>query len=314
MLTVPRISTALATVVIETFFYGIYLVLFLTSIYLLFTAQSRGLRRERSVWLSPILCGGSVLFIVVTGHWILTIDRLFLAFVTVDNGANPLRFYGDFSQATQIMQSSLLLASLAVVDALFVHRLSTVWGHKQHVMIFPALSLLGLVASGFGAIYEFSRFSPGDSVSELANGWIVADTIFTVLTNMYCTALIAWRLWRVQSIVKPVGASNLMSVLAIIVESAALSAIWAVFFIVTYAARSNLRFLIDVTPSIVGAANMLIYVRVGLGWAYAPVKPLNATATKHYASKSNSQETVPVCDEGHWKKQVALVWADIWIG
>jgi hypothetical protein len=67
MLTVPRISSALATVIIETFFYGIYLVLFFTSIYLLFTAQSRGLRSERSVWLSPILVGGSVLFIAVTG-------------------------------------------------------------------------------------------------------------------------------------------------------------------------------------------------------------------------------------------------------
>jgi len=305
MLTVPRISTALATVLIETFFYGIYLVLFLTSIYLLFTAQSRGLRRERSVWLSPILCGGSVLFIVVTGHWMLTIDRLFLAFVTVDNGTNPLGFYGDFSQASQIIQTSLLLASLAVVDALFVHRLSTVWGHKRCVMIFPALSLLGLVVSAIGVMYEFSRFQPGDSVPELANGWIIADTIFTVLTNIYCTALIAWRLWRVQTIIKPAGTSNFMSVLAIIVESAALCATWAVFFIITYAAQSNLRFLIDVTPSIVGTANMLIYVRVGLGWAHAPVKPSTVTAVRYYPSKSSSEETM--YDERGEKKQVGLV-------
>jgi hypothetical protein len=40
--------------------------------------------------------------------------------VVVNNGADPLGFFGDLSQATQIAQSSFLLASLAIVDALFV--------------------------------------------------------------------------------------------------------------------------------------------------------------------------------------------------
>jgi len=304
MLTVPRIPSALATVVIETFFYGIYVVLFITSVYLLFTAQSRGLRRERSIWLSPILCGGSVLFIAVTGHWVLTIDRLFLAFVTVNNGADPLGFYGDFSQTTQIAQSGCLFASLTIVDALFVHRLWTVCGHNRYLMIFPTLTLLGLVVSGVGVMYDFSRFKAGDSVHELANGWIIADCIFTVSTNIYCTSLIAWRLWRVQTILKPAGGRTLMSVLVIIVESAALSAAWALFFILTYVARSNLRFLIDVTPAIVGAANMLIYVRVGLGWAHAPATAAPSTAIRFNVSKFNIADNM---SEGREVKQVGLV-------
>ncbi|KAF7353848.1 hypothetical protein MVEN_01070400 [Mycena venus] len=280
MLTVPRIPSALATVVIETFFYGIYIVLFITSVYLLFTVQSRGLRRGSSIFLSPILCGGSVLFIAVTGHWVLTIDRLFLAFANVESGANPLLFYGDFSQVTQIAQSSFLLASLAIVDALFVHRLWTVWRHNPAVMVFPTLTLLGLVVSAVGVMYDFSQFKPGDSVDELANGWIIADCAFTVLTNIYCTSFIAWRLWRVQSILKPVGGRTLLSVLAIIVESAALSAAWAIFFILTYVVRSNLRFLVDVTPAIVGTTNMLIYVRVGMGWAHSPSPTAPSTAIR----------------------------------
>ncbi|KAJ7346602.1 hypothetical protein DFH08DRAFT_195286 [Mycena albidolilacea] len=273
MLTVPRIPTALATIVIETFFYGIYLVLFLTSIYLLLTAQTRGLRPPRTLWLSPILLGGSLLFIAVTGHWVLTIDRLFLAFVIVDNGADPLGFYGDFSQTTQILQTIFLLVSLTIVDILVVHRLWSVWSHiNRYVMIFPTLTLLGLAASTIGVAKNFSQFTPGDSVLELANGWIIADCAFTVFTNIYCTALIGWRLWRVQNALKTTGGYTLNSIVAIIVESAALSTIWAIFFVATYAARSNLRFLIDVTPAVVSAANMLIYVRVGLGWAHAPVK------------------------------------------
>jgi len=307
-MTVPRISSALATVVIETFFYGIFVVLFIIAIYLLFTVQSRGLRRERPVWLSPILCGGSVLFIALTGHWILTIDRLFLAFVIVDNGKNPVEFYGDFSQATQIVQTGFLLVSLTIVDALLVHRLFTVWAHHRslrYVMIFPTFTMLGLVVSAVGVVYDFSQFKAGDNVLELAAGWIPADCAFTISTNVYCTALIAWRLWRVQSILKPAGERTLMSVLAIITESAALSATWAIFFIITYVSWSNLRFLIDVTPAIVGTANMLIYVRVGLGWAHAPTPTAPSTVIRFKGSKFNTEDSM---GEGRKVKEVGLVW------
>ncbi|KAJ7697152.1 hypothetical protein B0H17DRAFT_853152, partial [Mycena rosella] len=213
-------------------------------------------------------------------HWILMIDCLFLACVAVDNGADPLRFYADFSQATQIVQSSFLLASLAIVDALFVHRLWTVWAHNRYVMIFLSLTLLGLIVSMIGVTYNFSQFKPGDEVAALANEWIIADCVFTVLTNMYCTALIAWKLWRVHSIANstPSGGHTLMVTPPslhrfpavpgrTLIELHLPHRTWAVFFISAYAARSNLRFLIDVTPAIVGAANMLIYMRMGLGWA-----------------------------------------------
>ncbi|KAF7353847.1 hypothetical protein MVEN_01070300 [Mycena venus] len=303
MLTVPRIPSALATVVIETFFYGIYLVLFLTSIYLLFTAQTRGLRRERSVWMSPILCGGAVLFVAVTGHWILTIDRLFLAFVT--SGEDPLVFYADFSQTTQILQSAFLLVSLAIVDGLVVHRLWTVYAHNRYVMIFPALTLLGLAASTIGVAIDFSQFKPGDNVLQLANGWIIADCAFTVFTNIYCTALIGLRLWRIQNVLKPTRGPNFNSIIAIIVESAGLSTTWAIFFVITYAARSNLRFLIDVTPAIVGTTNMLIYVRVGLGWAHAPAPaPAPSTAIRFKVSKFNTAGDDMTQSEGREVKQV----------
>ncbi|KAF7367864.1 hypothetical protein MSAN_00850900 [Mycena sanguinolenta] len=326
MLTIPRAPAALATAVIETFFYGAYFVLFQTSLFLLFT---RRFRPDRSIWLSPILCGGIVLFIAVTGHWILSIHRLFLAFVTLND---PVQFYGDFSQPTEIIQTGFLLASLTIVDTLFVHRLWTVWAHNRYVMIFPTATLLGLVICALGVIYDFSQFKVGDDVYALANGWIIADcaltswyvssflSLFTYnlnnsdpihySTNIYCTAMIALRLWRVQRILTPVrvGGSILMSVVNIIVESAALSAAWAFFFVITYATHSNLRFLIDVTPAIVGTANMLIYVRVGLGWAYAPTETNSSTTSRPLrfnVSKSYNAQPRGECEV---KEVIDIVW------
>jgi hypothetical protein len=53
-------------------------------------------------------------------HWILTIDRSFLAFIYFENGTFPLGFYGDLSQLTETVKTGFLMAASAVGDALIV--------------------------------------------------------------------------------------------------------------------------------------------------------------------------------------------------
>ncbi|KAJ6591450.1 hypothetical protein DFH09DRAFT_1306201 [Mycena vulgaris] len=60
------------------------------------------------------------------------------------------------------------------------------------------------------------------------------------------------------------NSQGLQSVLRIIVESTALSAGWCVLFIAAYSTQSNLRFLVDITPNVVGALSMLVYMRTGM--------------------------------------------------
>lgn len=81
------------------------------------------------------------------------------------------------------------------------------------------------------------------------------------------------------------------------------------FFVITYITRSNLRFLIDVTPAIVGSANMLIYVRVGLGWAHSPVDSSHTARPNQVHKLEFGKSTVAdEYDDGRGKKQVGLVW------
>jgi hypothetical protein len=95
-------------------------------------------------------------------HWILTIDRSFLAFIYFENGTFPLGFYGDLSQLTETAKTGFLIAASAVGDALIVgssrslpctadpvissqiHRLWIVWGRNKYVIIFPLFTLAGL--------------------------------------------------------------------------------------------------------------------------------------------------------------------------
>lgn len=46
--------------------------------------------------------------------------------------------------------------------------------------------------------------------------------------------------------------------------------VWAIFFAVTNQIGSQLRILAtDLAPPIIGLVNVLIYLRVGLGWSFA---------------------------------------------
>jgi hypothetical protein len=47
--------------------------------------------------------------------------------------------------------------------------------------------------------------------------------------------------------------------------------VWAIFFAVANQTSSQLLFLAtDLAPPIIGLVNVLIYLRVGLGWSFAP--------------------------------------------
>ncbi|KAJ7449042.1 hypothetical protein B0H11DRAFT_1822516 [Mycena galericulata] len=268
---IPLVSVNLATVSVESCFYGTFLVLSMTSL-LLLVGRSRGPsnpgHKGKAVFNSPIFLGAVSLFITVTSHWIITVDRSFLAFIP-ENGTSPLEFYGDLSQTTEVVKSGFLFATVVIGDVLIIHRLWIIWGYNKTVIIFPICTLVALSVGSVGTTYEFTQYKLGQTVflSE-TDKWITSTSLFTVCTNIYCTGLIAWKIWRSSQVIIPYGGKNLKSLIAIIIESAALYASWAIFFIVAYHLDSNVQFLVvDCLPSITGISCMLIHVRVGLGWA-----------------------------------------------
>ncbi|KAF7371388.1 hypothetical protein MSAN_00775300 [Mycena sanguinolenta] len=259
----------LATVALESCLYGIYLVLTVTALWLTFGQNAGSGRRGTPTYSSPIFVGALMLLITITGHWILTVDRGFLAFIYLADTLGPLGFYGDLSQTTEVVKTGFLVTTLAIGDATIIHRLWIVWGHNNYVILFPAVLLTGVTASGVGITYQFTRYKPGQNVflSE-AGRWITSDTVFTLCTNVYSTAFIAWPIWNQERAIKQYGGPSLKSVLIIIVESAALYTVWTTFFLASYLSRSNLQFIVaDCWPAMTGISCMLIYARVGLSRA-----------------------------------------------
>ncbi|TFY58658.1 hypothetical protein EVJ58_g6285 [Rhodofomes roseus] len=103
--------------------------------------------------------------------------------------------------------------------------------------------------------------------------WVVWGYNYVVAILPMCALLgfcggIAYRVWLARKAITPFGGSYLMDILSTMVESATLYASYAIFFLITYRAKSNVQFFtIDTLCPVTGIAFMLINVRVGLGWA-----------------------------------------------
>jgi len=194
---------------------------------------------------------------------------LFDAFVNYNGGTEPLYIYANLALATEVVKSGLLVATLVTSDAMIIYRLFIIWGYNKWIIIFPLLTWLGLIVCGAGVCWQFAEYKFGEDVfTSLAGRWITSDCVFTFTTNMYCSALISWRVWRTRIRTKSYGGSNMLGALAIIVESALLHTTWNLFFFILYQTETNLQFTaIDLWAPISGIAFMLINLRVALGWA-----------------------------------------------
>ncbi|KAK0480493.1 hypothetical protein EDD18DRAFT_1312327 [Armillaria luteobubalina] len=275
---VPLVSANLATVAVESLLYGIFLVLDITSITLLFTREnsfSPGTTRTSSfaVMQRPMFIGAVILLVSITGHWICTVVRLFDAVVKFEGGRQALQYYADLSQTTEVVKTGFLTGSVVTGDAMIIYRLWIVWGFNYRVIVFPLGTLVGLAVCGVGITYQFAKYTPGQDVfATVAGRWITSDCVFTLLTNVYCSSMIAWYIYRTHKVSSSVGGSKIMSVLAIFIESAAIYTqprrTWTIFFMITYLIKTNIQFnTVDFWPEAAGIAFSLINVRIGLGWA-----------------------------------------------
>ncbi|KAJ7579079.1 hypothetical protein C8J56DRAFT_1110143 [Mycena floridula] len=285
MAPVSLLSANLSTVAIESMLYGVFLLLTVASLTLTARRHSQtmvrvprplepGLKQHLLFLASPMSMGTIGLFMFITAHWIITIFRLFDAFVNVNGGAAPVEYYVDLSETTEVVKTGFLGATLILSDSMIIYRLWIVWAHNHLVIIFPVLTLLGLTsteACAFGVTYQFSQYTPGENVfSSDAGRWITSDCVFTLANNLYSTIMIAWRIWSTNKTASGAIATgnSLKSVLAMFIESAVVYTTWTIFFFACYQSGSNLQFVsVDCWAVMAGISFMMINVRVGLGWA-----------------------------------------------
>ncbi|KAJ6455559.1 hypothetical protein C8R47DRAFT_996681 [Mycena vitilis] len=265
-MTVALIAANLATLAVGSLFYGMYIILFFISMHLLLrrynaTHTSHKSSQTRSLFTSTVFVSAICLFLVVTAG-------CFIAYVALQHGNEAEAFFSDHTQLTEVIQNCFMLLSIVIGDSLIIHRLWVVWAHKKLVLVVPVVSLIAL--TGECEVGSFVSLNvTAHSTDIFANPLLKMNAVLTLLTNVYCTVFITWKIWKITkaSISSLASGTSLNHFLVIVVESAGLYACWAVFFAVTYEIQSNLQStVIQTAPALVGIVNALIQTRVGLGW------------------------------------------------
>ncbi|KAL0579999.1 hypothetical protein V5O48_002002 [Marasmius crinis-equi] len=305
----PGLSIVHIDIVIHTFLYGISFVLTLVSIGLLcfpihpIGGSSR--KKGASLLKKPMFIGALALFVTITAHWICNVLRLFQAMVHFKGGTAPLEYYADLSQTIYAVKTGLIMASIVTGDIMIIYRLWVVWNGKWYIILPPSLTAAGVAASGSGITYELTQYKAGVNIfTERAEAWVICESVFTVLTNVYCTGLIAWRIWTTnvrsvpQDSKRTSGSVHLTAAMVILIESAVLYSSWLIVFIATYTAKHPIESLIvDCLPPVAGISFGLINVRAHLSRARATYQEAASAMPSFHLSRFGNTATSSGGDE-----------------
>ncbi|KAJ7463034.1 hypothetical protein FB451DRAFT_1266698 [Mycena latifolia] len=268
MSAIPLLSVNLAVVVLESLLYGVYALLSLFTVYLMMTRRRENLKQflpaPHSTFYSPVALGTLTLFMVITSHWVINVVRLYLAFQGWEDGPGPQLFYADLSHTTEVLKYGFLVASWLTGDGFLIHRLWAIWEFRTRIIIFPTITLLGLVGFGAGLTYQLSTYSSNDNIFESAfRRWSTGLCFFSMLTGTYTMGFVHYKLWYMHRVLKSFGMTTSNTILRIMIDGAVLLIIPGLVHLVSYQCGSNLQVIaIDCTPVTIGISNLLIQIRL----------------------------------------------------
>nr|GAT60389.1 predicted protein [Mycena chlorophos] len=246
MARLSALTVSIVGVVAESVLFGVFLVLFAAAIYF------RATRYKHQRWSTPLAFIFFVLLSSCTAHWIVSTVSFARALRVAERTHTP--FTTSFSKLGTI----LIGVSVLVGNTVIINRLRVVWNSRLSVMILPVLAWIGtFVAAVIGAeiLYRTGEYNEPS---------LLLDWVVNSVSIVYCSVLIAARLWLSPQ----VDGRRHRRVAAILVESAAIMTGWTVLYIV--AMRIGLQFqqiVGNLTPQIIAIADILIYIRIALGWS-----------------------------------------------
>ncbi|KIJ53177.1 hypothetical protein M422DRAFT_242303 [Sphaerobolus stellatus SS14] len=267
MALLPLVSISLATLIVDSLLYGIFLLLTIASLYFLIVREDQKNIAWKYIVFRPLILANICMYGLVTGHWVVVVFRAWQAFIINNEGRTPLEFYSNFGGVTDVVKAGFLVATLLCGDMMMAYRLWIIWDYRKLVVVFPCCLMIALFACGIGITVQLANYQPQQSIFlSLSGRWITSNTVFTLCTNLYGTSLIAWRVWRITDQAQCIQVSGRsVSVPVILVESAAIYTTWTAIFFIVYQAQSTIQlFFIDTWPVVTGITFMLINVQVGV--------------------------------------------------
>ncbi|KAJ3840439.1 hypothetical protein F5878DRAFT_533689 [Lentinula raphanica] len=252
---------------ITAILYGIQLVLYYMSNRLLLHSSRRG----RDVYFYAIY--GTVILVLWTVA--LVCNAIFGQYAWIDHRdveGGPAAYIGEnISAAYNTLGTTAGVMMNFLSDALLIYRCYILWSSWK-IILFPILLYLGGLSMSILLIYESAQpganFFLGHAVD-----FGVPYISLTISLNIIVTALICGRLLylrnEVNKILGPTHTQMYTSVIAIMVESAALFTVLGIVYVIVYARKSQTSIaLVQVWGDFCAISPQLIILRIAMGYGW----------------------------------------------
>ncbi|KAJ6530751.1 hypothetical protein B0H19DRAFT_1273722 [Mycena capillaripes] len=153
----------LACLILESFLYGLFLLLFISTIYLLAMRRTLTGTTRTAKYHLPSL--------VFLGHWSIVIYQAFFAFIHLGSVAAEDAFYADLAQKAEVAKAVLLSLAILLGDSLVTYRLWVIWGGNLKIVIFPIFALIGVAVAETGPVVELVKWEPRLSFDAESRPW-----------------------------------------------------------------------------------------------------------------------------------------------
>jgi len=258
-------TVTLVSIFVESILYGIFVVLFIASTFILL----RKFRSANNTVNKPMLTASFTMFTLATVHVGVDLRRMLDAFLHSSDHGGPVAVLGRVDVPIYVLKSTAYAMQTLVGDAFILYRLHLVWSGDRRV-VFPILiCFIASIGVGIGALQAFARASSDAPVFIIhLQRWIVSFFSLTLATNFSSTILIAIRIWwmhgRTKDLVR--AGRSVLPAMVVIIESGSIYSVCLVILLSLYLSGSFSQYIVlDAVTQVIGVVFSLVIVRVALG-------------------------------------------------
>lgn len=287
---IPLINAELLALFLETFAYAIFVLLDCVTIPILIWRRAEVARTSRILLPVAVL-----MLLIATAHIVIDFYRAYVAFTTGRSqpGDTSTTFYENLADPLFITKSALYWLQTTLGDSVIIWRCFIVFAKRWSVVVFPVLLMVPALVALVIILRTWSTSIPGTPIFFTATQWITAYFVITMCINLYCTGLIAWRIYNTGRF-RP-SAGNMMPIIVVLIESGALYTSSVIAMLCSYLSGSNGQYpALDLITPLVGIVFCLIILQI----RYHFSMPSSASASSNYRSGSNRAEWGQHSDSG----------------
>ncbi|KAG1786442.1 uncharacterized protein HD556DRAFT_1415021 [Suillus plorans] len=259
----PLDAAAIMSTVLEGILYGFSVFMFIGTIWT-FTYKKRMRDVNR-----PIAAVAVLLFLLSTMHMVIDIIQLEDGLVKYRNTfpGGPAAFFADYTQETYVVKAAAIIMQTLLADGVVVYRCYVVW-QSVRVVILPCMMWCAVAVCGGFTVYDLSLASDADSVfTDQTGHWLTAFMFFTFTTNLFSSALLAYRIWTIERNISRIHTRRgIRPIVRVLVDAAVLYFAANLSAVICFALSNNGAYAIGnflINP-IISISFYMVFIRIAI--------------------------------------------------